>query len=63
MTAPDSEIRRGGHEGQPGVGDEHDRGAGEVQAEAQEEVHSGGELPPAVVVRVEEERLEEEEAT
>ena len=49
------------HEGQPGVGDEHDRGADQVQHEAEEQVHLRAELAPAVVIAVEEERLQEEQ--
>ena len=49
------------HEGQPGVRDEHDRGADDVQHEAEEQVHLRPELAPAVVVAVEEQRLQEEQ--
>ena len=65
---PDGEHRpavrdpaRRHHERQPGIGDEHDRRADDVEAEPQAEVHQRMELPPAVVVGVEEEGLEEEE--
>ena len=54
--------RRRHHEREPRVGDEHDRRAHDVQAEPQAEVHERMEFPPAVVVGVEEERLEEEQA-
>ena len=49
------------HERDPGVGDHHDRGADEVQPETEAEMNQRMELPPAVVVGVEEERLREEE--
>ena len=49
------------HEREPGIGDQHDRRAHEVEAEAQTEMHQRMELPPAVVVGVEEEGLGEEE--
>ena len=49
------------HEREPGIGDEHDRRAHEVEAEPQAKMHQGMELPPAVIVGVEEEGLEEEE--
>ena len=49
------------HEREPGIGDEHDRRADDVEAEPQAEVHQRMELPPAVVVGVEEEGLGEEE--
>ena len=65
---PDGEHRplvrdpsRRHHERQPGIGDEHDRGAHDVEAEPETKMHQGMELPPAVVIGVEEERLEEEE--
>ena len=53
--------RRRHHEREPGIGDEHDRRAHDVEAEPQAEMHQRMELPPAVVVGVEEEGLEEEE--
>ncbi len=49
------------HEGEPRVGDQHDRGADDVQPEPEQQVRDGGELPPAVVVGVQEERLGEEQ--
>ena len=49
------------HEGQPGIGDEHDRRADDVETESEPEMHQRVELPPAVVVGVEEERLGEEQ--
>ena len=49
------------HEREPGIGDHHDRRADEVEAEPQAEMHQRMELPPAVVVGVEEEGLGEEE--
>ena len=49
------------HERQPGIGDHHDRRAHEVEAEPQAEMYQGMEFPPAVIVGVEEEGLEEEE--
>ena len=49
------------HEREPGIGDQHDRRADEVEAEPQAKMHQRMELPPAVVVGVEEEGLEEEE--
>ena len=52
---------RGHHEREPGIGDEHDRRADDIEAEPQAEMHQGMELPPAVIVGVEEERLEEEQ--
>ena len=65
---PDGEHRprvrdpaRRHHEREPGVGDQHDRRAHDVEAEAKTEMHQGMELPPAVIVGVEEEGLEEEE--
>ena len=62
MTAPLSEIpRRRHHEREPGIGDQHDARADEVEAEPQTKVHQGMELPPAVIVGVEEEGLGEEE--
>jgi hypothetical protein len=53
--------RRRHHEGQPGVGDEHDAGADHVEHQAEEEVDLGRELAPAVVVAVEEAGLGEEQ--
>ena len=49
------------HEREPGIGDEHDRRAHEVEAEPQGKMNPGMELPPAVIVGVEEEGLGEEE--
>jgi hypothetical protein len=49
------------HERDPGIGDHHDGRADEVQAEPQAEMNQRMKLPPAVVIGVEEERLEEEE--
>ena len=49
------------HEREPGIGDQHDARADEVEAEPQAKMHQGMELPPAVVVGVEEEGLREEE--
>ncbi len=49
------------HEREPGIGDEHDPRADEVEAKPQTKMHQGMELPPAVVVGVEEKGLEEEE--
>ena len=49
------------HEREPGVGDEHDPRADDVEAEPQAEMHQRMEFPPAVVVGVEEKGLEEEE--
>ena len=62
MSAPLSEtpLRRH-HEREPGIGDQHDARADEVEAEPQAKMHQGMELPPAVVVGVEEEGLGEEE--
>ena len=50
-----------GHERQPGVRDQHDRRADDVQAQAEQQVHLRRELPPAVVIGVEEEGLEEKQ--
>ncbi len=55
------DARRRGHERQPGVGDEHDRRADQVEHQPQEQVDPRAELAPAVVVAVEEHRLEEEQ--
>jgi hypothetical protein len=65
---PDGEHRprlrdpaRRHHEREPGIGDKHDRRAHDIEAEPQAEMHQGMKLPPAVVVGVEEEGLEEEQ--
>ena len=49
------------HEREPGIGDQHDARADEVEAEPQTKMHQGMELPPAVIVGVEEEGFREEE--
>ena len=49
------------HEGEPGIGDQHDAGADDIEANPQAQVHERMELPPAVVVAVEEAGLQEEE--
>ena len=49
------------HEREPGIGDEHDRRAHEVEADPQADMNQGMELPPAVVIGVEEEGLGEEQ--
>ncbi len=49
------------HEREPGIRDEHDRGAHDVEADPQSKMHQGMELAPAVVVGVEEEGFREEE--
>ena len=49
------------HEREPRIRDEHDRGAHDVEAEPETKMHQGMELPPAVVVGVEEEGFREEE--
>ena len=62
MTAPVARdpVRRH-HEREPGIGDQHDARADDVEAEPQTQMHQGMELPPAVVVGVEEEGFQEEE--
>ena len=62
MTAPCArDPARRHHEREPGIGDEHDGRADDVEAEPQTKMHQGMELPPAVVVGVEEEGFREEE--
>ena len=62
MTAPVLETpARRHHEREPGIGDQHDGRADDVEAEPQAKMHQGMELPPAVIVGVEEEGFREEE--
>ena len=49
------------HEREPGIGDQHDAGADQVEAEPQAKMHERMKLPPAVIVGVEEEGFREEE--
>ena len=49
------------HEREPGIRDQHDRGAHDIEADPQEEMNDRMELAPSVVVGVEEEGLREEE--
>ena len=49
------------HERQPGIGDEHDARADDVEAESKTQMHERMELPPAVVVGVEKEGFGEEQ--
>ena len=49
------------HEREPGIGDQHDARAHDIEADPQAKMHERVELPPAVVVGVEEEGLGEEE--
>ena len=51
------------HEREPGIGDQHDARADDVEAEPQTKMHQGMELPPAVVVGVEKEGLAKNSTT